>query len=230
MARIVPPDLPRSEVLAQLRAQLAAVEQPLRQPPFPVPEVLAGLLPSGGLRPGASYVVDSDPALLAALLAESSQEGHWCAVVGIPEFGIEAAAEAGLELERVVLVPQPGEHWLAVAAALVDVLPLVALRPAGIPGAGPAARLAGRLRDRGAVLLAETDWPRSEARITLSDPQWNGLGNGHGLLQSREVTISVSGPALPQARQTRVVLPDSTGGIRSAAHRLAPAARLRVAG
>jgi len=41
-------------------------------------------------------------------------------VVGVPEFGVEAASSFGIDLERLVLVPNPGDQWLAVTAAIAD--------------------------------------------------------------------------------------------------------------
>jgi hypothetical protein len=62
---------------------------------LPVPPVLAGLLPHGGLRRGSTVLVRSSTSLFA-VLAEASTQGTWCALVGMPEVGVVAAAEAGL--------------------------------------------------------------------------------------------------------------------------------------
>ena len=56
-----------------------------------------------------------------ALLAGPSQAGEWSAVVGVPDLGLEAAAAYGLDLDRTVVVPRPGEHWLSVTAGLLEV-------------------------------------------------------------------------------------------------------------
>ena len=36
------------------------------------------------------------------------------------DFGVEAAAEAGVDLERTILVSRPKDSWLEATAALVD--------------------------------------------------------------------------------------------------------------
>jgi hypothetical protein len=197
-------------LLERLRAQVAADR--VRQQPFPVPPALAGLLPGGGLLPGSAYCLGEAGALLLALLAEPSREGTWCGVVGLPEFGVEAAARAGIALDRVALVPEPGERWLAVTAALAEVLPVVALRPGGTVRAADASRLAARLRDRGGVLLVDGQWPQAAATLTLAGASWDGLGAGHGHLSSRTVTVTVATRHAPP-RQARLTLPTTVGGL-----------------
>ena len=81
---------PHGDLLQRLRSQADA--GPRVRHLVPVHPALAGLL-DGGLQPGAAYSV-SGGALLLALLAEPSQAGSWCGVVGIPELGAEAAGSA----------------------------------------------------------------------------------------------------------------------------------------
>ena len=117
---------------------------------------LADLVP---LHAGATYAVDS-ASLALALAAGASQAGEWVGFAGCPDFGAEAAAELGIELSRTVLVPDPGEHWLEVTAALVDVLRVVVLRPPAAVDERTAGILDSRLRTRSAVLVVHGDWPR----------------------------------------------------------------------
>ena len=62
---------------------------------------------------GGSYTVDS-ASLALALLAGPSAAGGWCGVVGVGDFGVEAAQALGVDLDRTVLVPDPGDQWLEV--------------------------------------------------------------------------------------------------------------------
>jgi len=96
---VTPAELPRTELLARLRAQVAVKEARIRLAPFPVEPELVALLPDGGLKPGCAYSLDGAGALLTRLLAPPSREGHWCGVVGMPDFGAEAAAHAGVALD-----------------------------------------------------------------------------------------------------------------------------------
>ncbi|MCM6764534.1 hypothetical protein NB037_19155, partial [Rathayibacter sp. ZW T2_19] len=106
----------------------------------------AAALPGGTLKQGAAYSVDGSLSLAMGLLAGPSAEGAWCGVVGVPEFGAEAAAGIGIDLERLVLVPSPAEHWLTVTAALVDVLTVVLTRPPASVSSADVSRPGARLR------------------------------------------------------------------------------------
>ena len=170
--------------------------------------MFAGILPDGMLRAGAAYSVLGSTTLAMAMLATPSAAGSWCAVVGVPEFGAEAAAAAGIVLDRLVLVPRPGPDWLAVTAALVDVLPLVVLKPAARISDGDAGRLAARLRKREATLITLGEWPGSEASLTLERTEWEGLGVGSGLLAGRRVAVSVESRGRPvRSRWIRLPTP-----------------------
>lgn len=142
------------------------------------------------LRTGGAYEVDH-ASLGMALLATPSSEGCWSAVVGAADFGIEAAAELGVDLTRTVLVPDPGEHWLEATAALVDVVTVVLLRPPPGVTERTAGRLAARLRKRSAALIVWGSWPGAEARISVESSAWAGAENGRGRLRSRKVVVAV---------------------------------------
>jgi hypothetical protein len=204
--------------VASLRAQLERVQgRRLDAPVLPVHPALASLLPGGGLRPGAAYSLSRSTSLLLGLLAQPSQAGSWCGVVGMPRLGAEAAERLGVDLSRLVLIPEPGPRWLAVTATVAEVLPVVAVRPAGRAPDGEISRLAARLRDRGAVLLVQGPWPQAEAVLELDAPEWTGVGRGHGYLAGRTVTITASSRRWPRPRRSRVMLPDATGAIAAAA-------------
>jgi hypothetical protein len=141
----------------------------------------------------------------------------WCALVGLPDFGVEAASQAGVKLERVVLVPQPEAQWLSVVAALSAALPVVVVRPSTPVRQGEAARLATRLRDSETVLLVVGEWPGAEATISLTGPQWLGVGDGWGCLTKCEANLMVHSKRYPAGRSVRVVLPGSEGILEPAA-------------
>src|SRR5438445_11858391 len=76
-------------------------------PPLPVSPALATILPDG-LRRGSTVSVTGSVSLLLALLGAASADGAWCALVGFPFISAEAAAEYGIDLSRLAIVPPSG--------------------------------------------------------------------------------------------------------------------------
>jgi hypothetical protein len=192
-------------------------------PVLPVAGPLAGLLPDGGLRRGSTVAVCGSTSLLLAVLAEASRAGSWCALVGLPDLGVQAAAEAGLDLARTALVPRPGPRPAAVVAALVDGVDVVVLDTT-LPGvrwsAGDRQRLGARVRQRGAVLVpvaAEGSgpgtWPGAEVELRAEGGAWAGLGgDGAGRLRSRAVRVRSAARGRPGEQEVPVLLPGPAGG------------------
>jgi hypothetical protein len=195
---------------------------------IPTHPAIAGLLPGGGLQQGASYSVERSAMLLMTLLAAPSAAGSWCGVVGVPEFGVEAAQGFGIDLDRLVLVPHPGDQWLAVTAAIADVMAVVVTRPPSRATESSVARLSARLRQRGTTLLVLGAWPQTEAMLSLSRSEWHGIGAGHGHLMSREVTVTVTSRVAGRPRSARLWLPDESQNVRRADRREAGPAESEV--
>ena len=174
---------------------------------------------TGGLRRGSAVAVHGSASLLLALLAGPSRRGAWCAVVGLPGLGLVAAAEAGVELERLALVPDPGRDWAAVAAALLDAMEVVVVAPRGRVPDGDVRRLAARARQRGAVLVpyGSVAWPGAELRLSVGGGVWEGLGDGSGRLRSRRVVVRSEGRgSAARLRELSMWLPAPDGEIRPA--------------
>ena len=178
----------RSATIRHLQQQVQRLEGATRARALPS---LPGLGEVVRLRVGTVCGLDS-PSLAMALMAGPSQAGEWCAVVGAPDFGFEAAAGFGMDLERTIVVPDPGEHWLSVTAGLVDVASLVLVRPPRPVSPSQAERLRSRLRQQDAALLVLGSWPRVQTRLSVAASSWVGLGGGHGRLKARQVQIGVS--------------------------------------
>ncbi len=200
---------------------------------LPVHSSLAGLFPSGGLRRGSLVVVHGSTSLLIALLAEASRAGSWCAVVGMADFGVAAAAEAGIVPDRLALVPWPqgepgvdgrapqgssGSGATEVIAALIDGLDVVAVGDTAISPADRS-RLLARARQRGSVLVscgARSPWSGADVELSCGDSSWRGLGAGHGHLQGRRVTVRTRGRgASARPRKAHLLLPAPGGGVAS---------------
>jgi hypothetical protein len=131
--------------------------------------------------------------LLYTLLAGPA--GCWSALVGMPGLGLSAAAELGVDLDRVVLVPDPGADVLQVVSNLIDGVDLVAVALPAPARVAPARQrvIGGRLRQRGSVLLVLGPWPGADLVLTARGVGWHGLGRGHGRLRDRELTVQVGG-------------------------------------
>lgn len=206
---------------------------------LPVVEPLARLLPGGGLRRGSTVCVPEAPgatSLLLALLATASAGGAWAGVVGRPGLGLVAAAEAGVRLERLALVPHPGTDLMAVTVALLDGMDVVAvsgLERAGIRAADRQ-RLAARARQRGAVLLALGAWAGADVELSCTAAQWQGLGAGVGRLCARRARVQLRGrgAAVRGDRSARLLLPGPGGAVGVESRRIdrVEADRARVAG
>ncbi|HEY0259689.1 MAG TPA: hypothetical protein VGC18_07550 [Lacisediminihabitans sp.] len=209
-------DVPTRATVERLQARIRQMQETrLDTRLIPTHPAIAGLLPGGGLKQGAVYSVDPSATLLMALLAGPSAAGSWCGIVGVPEFGIEAAERFGIDLGRLVLIPHPGEQWLTVTAAAADVLGVVVTRPQRRMGDSGLSRLTARLRQRGATLIVLGPWPQSEAMLSLSESSWSGIGQGHGHLTARRVTVTVSSRA-GRPRSARLWLPDPEERFRTA--------------
>ncbi len=156
---------------------------------LPTAGPLRPLLPAGGLRKGAAYAVHGSATLGLALLAEASAAGEWCGIVGAPDLHPEAAARLGVALDRCALVPRPGTRALGIASTLAETLSLVLVYDISAPTHRDAARLAAKLRDSGAALIVLGDWPRAESELRVTASRWSGLGEGHGVLRGRELTV-----------------------------------------
>lgn len=195
--------------IATLRDRVRAMERTTSvREPLSRSAAIDLLLP-GGLLAGSTYVVHGSHSLLATLLAGGSADGRWCALVGLPDLGVESASGLGVDLTRTLAVPDPGEAWAEVTATLVEALPLVAVRPVTAPTRGDVTRLSARLRARSSALVvllddrldAGTRWPGVEAHLRLQHQEWRGITAGRGRLLSRDLSVEVR----PRTGTARVV-------------------------
>lgn len=194
---------------------------------------LGRLLPGGGLMAGAAYSVENSTTLAMALLAGPSETGAWCSVIGIPDFNVEAAANLGINLDRLILIPRLEGQWLAVTAAMVDVVSVIlTVAPPTITGSD-ASRLRARLRQRGAALITMGPWPQCEAALTVSENNWGGLGAGSGHLQSRRLKVTArahNGRSRSSELSLTELRPASWDQLAPAAHPHGPGFIPRVVG
>lgn len=213
-----------ADVAARIEPTVLAGDQRL-----PVLPALDALVP--GLRRGSTLSVDGPAAtsLALATAAGPSRDGAWVAAVGFPSLGLLAAAELGVSLERLVLVADPGPDdgdgagaWPAVVAALVDAFEVVLVHAGQRVRAADGRRLVARTRERGAVLVqvgcsrpTRTAWPEgADVALTVVDATWEGLGEGHGHLRARRVTVEAGGRrGAARSRRAELWLPSADGGV-----------------
>lgn len=214
-AEPLPAPLRRPSLRVELGAQPAGpiTGIPRRElPPLPAPDGLTELLPDG-LRRGSTIMVTSSVSLLLALIGGPSRHGAWTAMVGMPAISAEAAAEAGVDLERLAIISAPdagwtGSSWTTAVGALLDAVDVVVARPGfanygkgnlARPGVtdGDARRLTARARSKDAVLVlfgqqAES-WPAVELKLSAQHSDWTGIGDGFGRLTRRRLLVSATG-------------------------------------
>jgi hypothetical protein len=230
------------EVLGErIRPMVLAREQVL-----PVPEPFAPLLPGTGLRRGSTVSVTATgvgggTSLALALVAEASRAGSWTAAVGLPSLGLVAAEEAGIALERLVLVAAPERAtWGGVVAALVDGFDVLLLH-ATRGGVRPvdARKLVARARERGTVLVQLGPGWEGEADLALRivEARWHGVDDGYGHLTARRIVLEATGRgAAARPRRAELWLPAADGSVAAAepeapdAPAAAPVRRLRQVG
>jgi hypothetical protein len=195
---------------------------------LPVLPALRDLLPGAGLRRGSVTQAGPWSLLCVALAAGASAAGAWCAVVGLPQAGMMAAAEVGLDPDRTLLVPDPGEGWPQVVATLLDGCELVLLRPPDRPSAQIRRRLEAAMRRSGSVLVVAGDWEGAQTRLFITHQEWEGIGAGHGRLRARRARVVADGrgvAARPRARW--LWLPGPDGSVTAAAEAGAFPARVQ---
>lgn len=194
---------------------------------LPVPPALAPLFPDGALRRGSTTTVAGLPGhgattLALALLAAASQTGSWCAAVGLPDPGVVAAAELGIDLRRVVFVPHPGQGWAEVAGDLLPGVDVVLVRPPGRARQTAARHLVARARERQAALVVLVEhvsaWPEGgDLALSVGALAWEGVGRGHGHLQGRRAEVRVSGRrSAGRAVECSLWLPAPSGVVAAA--------------
>jgi hypothetical protein len=190
-------------------------------PPLPVYPALEAVLPAGLAR-GSTVTVTGSVSLLLALLGAASSDGAWCALVGFPVVGAEAACEYGIDLSRLALVPRPGSGWVTAVGALLDAVDIVAVRPPAERGTqavapGDIRRLAARARTRDSVLMPYTDaWPGADVRLTAAAGEWTGIGSGTGRLRARRLAVRAEGRgSASRPRSATLWLPSTAGGVEA---------------
>jgi hypothetical protein len=207
----------RGPLLAPIEGVTAGPEEQPVSAALPVLGALAPLLPGGGLARGSVVAIQQSGLLCLALMAAASQQGMWCAVAGLPGLGVLAAAEAGVEPRRMMLVPEPGPQWAEVTATMLDACEIVLLRPPGRAPAQARRRLETAARRSGAALIVAGAWDGAPVRLHVARQQWDGIGDGYGRLHGRLAEVIAEGRgAATRPRSRWLWLPGPDGEVISA--------------
>jgi len=235
-ARVVNPthlsDLAGRGLVTRAGSSTAAQDRTL-----PLLPVFSSLVSQGAVQRGSVMACTGGAAmsLALALAAGPSQQGAWVGVIGMASLGLAAAAEAGVVLERLVSVIEPGsDHlWAEALAACIDGFDVLLLGPGTQQvRTGTARRLMARLQARGAVAIT-VGAPvfGGDLRFECTSATWLGLGDGHGVAQGRVAEVALTGRRVPQTRRAEFWLPSADGQVRAVgAPATAPVVPLRRTG
>ena len=192
-----------------------------RQRTLPVADPLRPLLPEGGLVRGRVVACRGVAAtsLTLALAAEATRAGAWLAVVDVPWLGVEAAAELGVPLERLVRIEPGADRWTLRGVGRSRGRRARRVRARRHPGAAAGQR---RRAAPGAVAgpgpRGACCWP--SATPARSRPTWRwrrrrrcgrASSDGAGHLRGRRVTVVSSGRRIPRPRRAELWLPGPDG-------------------
>jgi hypothetical protein len=220
----------RSETRSAHIAAAVASTTLARQRTLPVLDPLQPLLPEGALTRGRTMACRGVAAtsLAVALAAEATAAGAWLAVVDVPWLGVEAVAELGVPLERLVRI-DPGDTsgsfgaaWADLMAAVLDGFELVVTRIPRRVNAATLRRVLARVQARESVLVAVDDPGPLVPDISLdsSTPVWEGMAHGWGHLRGRRVTVAAAGRRIPRPRHAELWLPGPDGVVAAVAEPL----------
>jgi hypothetical protein len=208
---------------------------------LPVHDALVPLFASSpdspaGLVRGQTVVCTGSVAVSCALglVAGVTQAGSWAAIVGMPSIGVLAAATIGVSLDRTVFVNSSSVNQTGTAdsgtrgdsgaalSALVDGVDLVVVARSVMTSlhSSVVRRLQNRAQSKGSVLVIIGDPPATsvDVRLTARSVQWEGLGDGHGHLRRRLVSVEMEGRRCPRRRVHSVWLPDTSGALARVGH------------
>lgn len=208
---------------------------------LPVHDALVPLFASSpdspaGLVRGQTVVCTGSVAVSCALglVAGVTQAGSWAAIVGMPSIGVLAAATIGVSLDRTVFVNSSSVNQTSTAdsgtrgdsgaalSALVDGVDLVVVARSVMTSlhSSVVRRLQNRAQSKGSVLVIIGDPPATsvDVRLTTRSVQWEGLGDGHGHLRRRLVSVEMEGRRCPRRRVHSVWLPDTSGALARVGH------------
>jgi len=203
-----------------VRESIATTTTLAHERTLPVDAALASMVPTGRVQRGSTLAVHGvgSTSFALALAGEAIRQGSFLAVVAPPTFSLAACLDFDIPLRRVVQFVV-GDNWAQAVGAVIEGFDVVVLADRQRVSASQARQLTARNRERGSVLLrvSSPPWPdAADLRFDVGAPVWSGLGQGHGHLQARQVSVRVAGRRYHGgARSHSVMLPAIGGGIQA---------------
>jgi len=162
-------------------------------PPAPAP--LTDLLPDGELPRGAvSSVLGPGPlpgsASLTCWLLGATQGDRWIAVAGWPNLSPLAMTEAGVNLSRVMLVPDVQDQGPAILAALIGGFETVVVGPRVQLTPSERRRLLARARQQETAVLSTSRWEGAALTLDVERSRWSGPDRGERWLREARLTVT----------------------------------------
>lgn len=194
------PDVPTMSPVREVKRAASTV------PVVAGPEWLSGALDAGGVpRAGVTAMADC-PAVHVDMLAAVTRDGGCVAVVGYPRLAVAAVEAAGGDLERMIVVPDPAPHAMAVLGTLVEGLDMVLFAPASPVTPTFARPVEARLHKSACALLVTGHaWPRARLNIDVAVTGVVGLGRGSGRIRGVEIEGRAWGKSQPPCTFRTVV-------------------------
>ncbi len=233
LAALLPQGLRRGETVALTSRD--------RSPDYLALALLAGAL-AAGLWCAAVGVPDLGGVALAELLDTPGPSGTGAPSVfgttgapGIAGGPDDAARDAALD--RLLLVPEPGERWAELTAGLADGVDLLLVRPPGAVPADVGRRVDARLRPgrasgtrHSAAMVVLGSWAGARLVLRTAQTVWTGLdgvgpnaGTGH-LTGGRGTVVAEGRATAGRPRTVRLWLPAADGAARALIDVQTPAA------
>lgn len=186
-----PQPLGTLQALRNLPGVHTARELSRPHPVYPVAGALEPVFAHAGLARGQAAGMTGRHALTLGLAAAATatQEGSWCATVGVGEPAVAACRDLGIDLDHYVNVLVSGADWLRAVSILVESVDIVIARPPFRLTDSERRRLLAKVRERRMSLVILGQMPGTAESLTADPQHWHGTAHGTGRLLECRVQV-----------------------------------------
>jgi hypothetical protein len=129
-------------------------------------------------------------ASLTCWLLGATQGDRWIAVAGWPNLSPLAMTEAGVNLSRVMVVPDVQDQGPAILAALIGGFETVVVGPRVQLTPSERRRLLARARQQEAAVLSTSRWEGSALTLDVEHARWSGPDRGEHWIRETRLTVA----------------------------------------